>query len=330
MTPSPQALDLTSLLANISKPMEDVNQWLSRQYQPDSPRLQPLVDHVRQFKGKQVRAAQVFLIGQGCGQLTEEHIPLAGVVEMIHAATLVHDDLLDGAQERRGLDCTHVKWGAHASVLLGDWIYAKAFQRSTEFPDTTCSNELAKATAAVCLGEISQNLSCKDFDLGEEEYISQIDGKTAALFEAGSRLAAFYAGADRKVQDSCARYGLLAGRAFQMMDDLLDLVGDQEAAKKSLGTDWANGKMTLPLIRLRDMLPDDARARLQEGFGSGASRASLLEGEFAEPLEVALTNCRQEISNALEEACQALEVLPVAPARDCLIDLTRFLGSRNR
>ncbi len=330
MTPSPQALDLNSLLATIAEPMEKVNQWLSQQYQPDSPRLQPLVEHVRKFKGKQVRAAQVMLIAQGCGKLTEHHVPLAGVVEMIHAATLVHDDLLDGAKERRGLDCTHVKWGAHASVLLGDWIYAQAFQRSTEFPDTTCSHELAKATAAVCLGEISQNLSCKDFELSEEEYIHQIDGKTAALFEAGSRLAAFYAGADRRVQDACARHGLLAGRAFQMMDDLLDLVGDQESAKKSLGTDWANGKMTLPLIRLRDMLPADARQRLEAGFGSGAPRSSLLEGEFAEPLEVALTKCRQEISNSLEEACQALDVLPVAQARECLVDLTRFLGSRNR
>jgi len=330
VTPSPQALDLPQLLASIAEPMEAVNQWLAQQYQPESPRLRPLVEHVRQFKGKQVRAAQVLLIAQGCGKLSPEHIPLAGVVEMIHAATLVHDDLLDGAKERRGLDCTHVKWGAHASVLLGDWIYAKAFQRSTEFSDQTCANELARATAAVCLGEISQNLSCKDFELDEAEYVDQIDGKTAALFEAGSRLAAFYGGGDKQVQDACARHGLLAGRAFQMMDDLLDLVGDQASAKKSLGTDWANGKMTLPLIRLREMLPVAARQRLAAGFGSGEPRAALLQGEFAEPLEVALTSCRLEISNALEEACQVLSVLPVAEARDCLIDLTRFLGSRNR
>jgi octaprenyl-diphosphate synthase len=310
--------------------MEAVNQWLAEQYQPDSPRLAPLVEYVRQFKGKQVRAAQVILIGKACGNLTKDHISLAGVVEMIHAATLVHDDLLDGARKRRGLDCTHVKWGAHASVLLGDWIYARAFQRSSDFPDQTCSHELARATADVCLGEISQNLSCKDFELSIDEYIFQIDGKTGALFEAGARLAAFCAGANLETQDACAKHGLMAGRAFQMMDDMLDLVGDQESAKKSLGTDWANGKMTLPLIRLRDSLPCDARKRLKNDFGSGASRSVLLKGEFAAPLELALTGCRQEITYTLDQACKVLEILPVEGSRNCLIDLTRFLGSRNR
>jgi octaprenyl-diphosphate synthase len=327
---SPQALDLNALLASISEPLSEVNEWLAQQYQAEHTRIAPLLDHVRRFKGKQIRAAQVLLMGQALENLNRNHIMVAGVLEMVHAATLVHDDLLDGASERRGLDCTHVRWGSHASVLLGDWIYAMAFRRSSEMDDQTCSQALASATAAVCLGEIRQNLSCMDFDLSEQEYLDQIDGKTGALFEAGGRLAAYYAGGDLEVQNACARYGLLAGRAFQMMDDVLDLVGDQQRVKKSLGTDWANGKMTLPLIRLRDSLPDSVREHLRESFGSGQPRSILLEGEFAGAMESALTMTRLEISGALDEACSVLSILPIKGPREHLIDLTRFLGQRNR
>lgn len=330
MTRSTQAPPLATLLASISDDLKRVNAWLDARYQPDHPRLAPLVDHVRGFRGKQVRAAQVLLVAQGCGGVRDEHLVVAGVVEMIHAATLVHDDLLDGAEERRGMDCVHRRWDAHTSVLLGDWIYAQAFRQATELGDKLCSRELAQATARVCQGEIRQNLSAGDFDLSEQEYLDQIDGKTAALFEAAGRLAASYAGASEELSEGCARHGLLAGRAFQMQDDLLDLVGDEDRARKSLGTDWANGKMTLPLIRLRDALDDEGRESLRAMFGTGAPRSILLEGRFAESMASALERSRQEITDTLEDACSALAMLPVAEPREHLIDLTRFLGSRTR
>ena len=330
MTRSAQAPSLTLLLDTISSDLDRVNAWLDERYQPDHPRLAPLIEHVRGFRGKQVRAAQVMLVAQGCGGIRPEHTVVAGVVEMIHAATLVHDDLLDGAAERRGMDCVHRRWDAHSSVLLGDWIYAQAFLQATELSDNLCSRELARATARVCRGEIRQNLSAGDFDLDEAEYLDQIDGKTAALFEAAGRLGAAYAGADLELRERCARHGLLAGRAFQMQDDLLDLVGDEDRARKSLGTDWANGKMTLPLIRLRDALDEEQREALCAQFGTGAPREVLFDGPFAEALEDAVARSRAEIAETLEQSCQALEALPEAGPRQQLIDLTRFLGSRTR
>ncbi|MCH2102329.1 MAG: polyprenyl synthetase family protein [Planctomycetes bacterium] len=330
MTHSTEAPSLAPLIASISGDLKRVNTWLDARYQPDHPRLAPLLEHLHGFRGKQVRAAQVFLVAQGCGGVREEHLVVAGVVEMIHTATLVHDDLLDGAAERRGIDCVHRRWNPHTSVLLGDWIYAQAFRQATELDNKLCSRELALATARICQGEIRQNLSAGKFDLSEQEYFDQIDGKTAALFEAAGRLGAAYAGASDDLQENCARHGLLAGRAFQMQDDLLDLIGDEDRARKSLGTDWANGKMTLPLIRLRDALSKEDRAILCEQFGAGAPRSILLEGRFAEPMAAALEVAHKEIADTLDAACIALEALPAADPRGQLIGLTRFLGSRTR
>jgi octaprenyl-diphosphate synthase len=330
VTRSTQAPPLATLLASITADLQRVNDWLDEQYQPDHPRLAPLIEHIRGFRGKQVRAAQVMLLAQGCGGIREEHLVVAGVVEMIHAATLVHDDVLDGAAERRGMDCVHRRWDAHTSVLLGDWIYSQAFLQATKLADTLCSRELALATARVCQGEIRQNLSAGDFELDEKEYFDQIDGKTAALFEAGGRLAAAYAGASEELTEGCARHGLLAGRAFQMQDDLLDLIGDEGRARKSLGTDWANGKMTLPLIRLREALPGAERAKLKALFGTGVPRSVLFEAPFTEAMEVALDRSRLEIGETLDAACRALDPLPVARPREQLVELTRFLGSRTR
>ncbi len=321
---------LAEILSVIEEGMERVDRWLNRQFESETPALAPLLSYVSRFRGKRVRAAQVLLIAQALGEIREEHVQVAGIVEMIHAATLIHDDLLDEASRRRGLDCVHVRWGAHASVLLGDWIYARAFLRSTEMPDRVCSQAFGRATAKVCRGEILQNLTRGDFELCKDHYLTQIDGKTAALYETGGRLAAHYGGASPEVQEACARHGLLAGRAFQMIDDILDLEGTETDTGKSLGTDWARGKMTLPLIHLRDGLEGVQRDRLQALFGSGAPRSALMEHGFAEPLRRALAAAKGEAHACLQQAEAGLECLPDTPARRALRELTLFLGTRHR
>ncbi|KAA3607781.1 MAG: polyprenyl synthetase family protein [Planctomycetota bacterium] len=323
-----QASDLRHLLQEVTPELDQVDHWLEDQLKADRPWMAPLLDHAARFRGKRLRAAQVLLVGKAAGGLQEDHLVIAGIIELIHAATLVHDDLLDEAVQRRGLDCVHVEWGSHASVLLGDWIYARAFRRSTELKDPRCSQVLAAATERICAGEIHQNLTRRQFALDQQAYLDQIDGKTGALYEAGGRLAVAYAGGEEAQQEGAARHGLLAGRAFQMMDDLLDLIGEENRTRKSLGTDWARGKMTLPLIMLRDALAPEARGRLQALFGSGADRSVLLEGEFAEPLQAVLETCRQQIQSCLQQANQALEVLPPSRYRDALRELTAFLGAR--
>ncbi|MBL7008047.1 MAG: polyprenyl synthetase family protein [Planctomycetes bacterium] len=321
---------LPRLLACIEPEMERVDRWLDEQFHPDHPSIAPLLEYAGKFRGKRVRAAQVLLVGSACGGIREEHVAIAGVIEMIHAATLVHDDLLDEAAQRRGLDCVHLEWGVHASVLLGDWIYARAFERSTQLSDPTCSRVLAAATGRVCRGEIHQNLTRGDFHLSEGDYVSQIDGKTAALYEAGGQLSALYAGGGPELQQAASQHGLLAGRAFQIIDDVLDLEGDERRAGKSLGTDWAHGKMTLPLIRLREDLTGEALLRLEAAFGSGMDRSELFRGEFGDALLTEIDTTKAEAMRLLEQAGAALDPLPDTPSKQALLELTRYLGIRRK
>ncbi len=329
MPDSTQTPELATLFDAIDAEMQDVDAWLASRFEGAHPRLAPLLGHASRFRGKRLRAALVCLMAKACSGLTSEHITVAGILEMIHAATLVHDDLLDEASHRRGVDCLHVEWGSHASVLLGDWIYAQAFHLSTQMTDQTCSRELAGATMRVCEGEIHQNLTRGDFDLSEEDYISQVDGKTGELFRAGGLLAAHYAGASVTCQQACARYGLLAGRAFQVADDLLDLEGEESTTGKSLGTDWANGKMTLPLLFLRDSLDTEQQSELRALFGAGHHR-EVLTLKFQESLNHALAKTRLRVKELLDEACDALVVLPNQEIAHNLAVLTRFLGNRKK
>ncbi len=328
--PETPTTPLPQLLTCIEQDMERVDRWLDEQFHPDHPAIAPLLEYAGKFRGKRVRAAQVLLVASACGGVRDDHVAIAGVIEMIHAATLVHDDLLDEAAQRRGLDCVHLEWGVHASVLLGDWIYARAFERSTELDDPTCSRILAGATGRVCRGEIHQNLTRGNFQLSEADYVSQIDGKTAALYEAGGELAARYAGGGPELQAAASRHGLLAGRAFQIIDDILDLEGDEARAGKSLGTDWARGKMTLPLIRLRSDLKGEALERLEAAFGSGMDRSELFQGEFGDPLRAEIAATKDEAMELLQEAGRSLEPLPDSDAKQALLELTRYLGTRRK
>lgn len=317
-------------LAVVAAELEEVEAWLEAEFRAGPAALAPLLAHAARFRGKRVRAAQVLLVGRACGALRPEHRVLAGVVELIHAATLAHDDVLDEASQRRRLDCLHVEWGNAAAILLGDWIYARAFAHCTAMTERAPSRVLAEATARICAGEIHQNLTRGRFDLPEVEYLAQVDGKTAALFEAAGRLAALAAGAPAAAVDASARHGLLAGRAFQIADDLLDVSGDPDAAGKSLGTDWQRGKMTLPLIRMRDLATSAQAERLRAAFEAGAPASVLREGELAPLAARAAAACREEVRRLLAQACAETAALPDAEGRDALARLTTGFGNRNR
>ncbi|HIA38943.1 MAG TPA: polyprenyl synthetase family protein [Planctomycetes bacterium] len=323
---------LPDVLAEVSEQidpqLQQVQDFVDSELLVGSEAMQPLLDYAAQFQGKRLRAMTVLLIANGFGKVTKQHIQVAAYVEMIHAATLMHDDLLDSASQRRSLDCLHVKWGSHAAVLLGDWMYSAAFRSSTFMDDQTSSRILAEATQRVCRGEIEQNLSRGNFSLSREDYISQIDGKTAALFEAAASLAAYYAGA---TPDSCkalASFGLLAGRAFQIADDLLDVGGDEAVVGKSLGTDLANGKLTLPLMKLRDNLPEEQRQQLQQLFGNENSTGINLADKWPDAWADAVEQTRSELRSYIETAVSHLECLPNSEYASVLTDLTYFLGDR--
>jgi octaprenyl-diphosphate synthase len=209
-----------------------------------------LVEHSARFRGKQLRPALVFLTARACGGVTPQHPVLAAVVEMIHTATLVHDDILDEAFVRRHAATINAEWGNEPAVLLGDYLFSHAFHLASSLETTLACRWIGQATTWVCEGELQQVHHRGELDLDEATYFSIVEGKTAALTAVACRLGAHYAGATSSISDSAATYGRHLGVAFQIADDVLDLWGDERTSGKTMGTDLEKQKLTLPLIRL--------------------------------------------------------------------------------
>ena len=198
--------------------------------------------------GKMLRPALVLLSGASVGGLRDEHIELAAIVEMIHLASLLHDDVIDQAQMRRGKASANALWGNTQAVLLGDFVLSKAFGMGTTLELSGAATILCQTAEAICTGEIMQNSHKGNRNLSEAEYLTIIEGKTASLFGACCQLGALAAGAEPPVQQAFRDYGVALGLAFQMTDDLLDILGDAAKEGKTLGGDLLNEKLTLPVI----------------------------------------------------------------------------------
>jgi octaprenyl-diphosphate synthase len=242
------------------------------------PFVQNLVDHCADFQGKRLRPALVLLSGRACGSPSEDHAVLAAVVEMIHTATLVHDDVLDEALIRRHAATVNAEWGNETAVLLGDYLFTHAFHLAASLESTRACRWIGAATNRVCEGEMQQVHHRGNLDLDERDYFAIIEGKTAELTAVSCRLGAFYSGASEPIVSALDHYGRSLGIAFQIADDVLDIWGEERATGKSLGTDLEKQKLTLPVIRLlsvadpasvpriRNLLSDpkpDSRRRLR-------------------------------------------------------------------
>src|SRR5262249_25288331 len=206
--------------------------------------------HLQHYRGKRLRPALLLLTARACGRVTPAHHTLAAVAEMIHTATLVHDDVLDDAALRRHVQTVNAGWGNQTSILLGDYLFTHAFHLSSTIGDARACELIGEATNRVCEGELHQVCERGNLDLTEAEYLDIIDGKTAELTSCCCRLGALYSGATTGVVEQLSRYGRWLGVAFQIADDLLDLVGEERTTGKSLGTDLDQQKLTLPLIYL--------------------------------------------------------------------------------
>ncbi len=223
----------------------------------------PLIQHLRHYRGKRLRPALLLLTAKACGGVNPHHHILAAAVEMIHTATLVHDDVLDEATTRRHIPTFNAEWGNKVSILLGDMLFTQAFHITSRVDRRACEL-IGGATNRVCGGELKQVCNRGNWHLSEADYFDILDGKTAALTAVCGRLGAVYAGATEDVADKMATYGRCVGLAFQIADDLLDLVGDEAKAGKTLGTDLDEGKLTLPLIHALNTLPASAADELRE------------------------------------------------------------------
>jgi len=315
------------LYAPIADELEAVEALLRRELSSDDPFVDGLVKHAFRLGGKRLRPALLLLAGKATGTLGHEHIVLAAVVEMIHTATLVHDDVLDEATLRRHRETMNARTDNEASVLVGDFLFTHAFALASSLETTFACQTIGRATNIVCAGELRQIHSRGNFALVENDYLDIIEAKTAELCACCCRLGAHYAGATPAVEDALARFGRNVGIAFQIADDLLDLVGDERQAGKSLGTDLEKQKLTLPLIRFLETSGEAARRELIERLRSGSPGARRV---LAETLEHsgALAYARAKARWFAQSAREVLRHLPESAAHDVLAQVTELVVAR--
>ena len=243
--------------------LKKVESLLSEQVNDFDPGVEPYVDYVCNTSGKRLRPALAILTGGALGPVSEDHVKLGSILELIHVASLVHDDIIDGADIRRKVATPNAKWGEGLAVLLGDALFSHALMLSTDFDDLHLSREIAKAAREVCQGEILQTQRRFDLTMTRKEYFRLLEMKTGALFAAATGLSAYISGADKEVQEDLYQFGLKLGTAYQLYDDCLDLVGEEEEFGKTLRTDLEKGKLTLPILRLLEKSNPAQREKLQ-------------------------------------------------------------------
>ena len=277
--------------------------------------------------GKRLRPALVVLSAHAFGYQGKFHHDLAAVVEFIHTATLLHDDVVDESELRRGKATASAMFGNAASVLVGDFLYSRAFQMMVEVGEMSVMQTLADATNLIAEGEVLQLLNCHDADVDTANYMRVIHCKTAKLFEAAMRLGAILGKASAAEQEAAAKYGMHLGTAFQLVDDVLDYSANEAQTGKHLGDDLAEGKPTLPLIYA-----------MQHGTAEQAAvvRSAIENGDvekFSAVLEVihatgALDYTREVAMRETAAACEALAGLPDSVHKQCLLDLAHFAATR--
>jgi octaprenyl-diphosphate synthase len=326
-TPADAARAGPDLYAPIKADLLEVEAILAHTLKSRYERIVAIVNHVKHYRGKRLRPALLLLVARACGRVVPAHHVLGAVVEMIHTATLVHDDVLDGATVRRHVATVNAGWGVPASILLGDYLFTHAFHLAATTGSADACRIIGDATNRTCEGELCQGLQRGNLDLSEEEYLDLIDGKTADLISCCCRLGALFSGATSDVVEGLARYGRWLGLAFQVADDLLDLVGEERTTGKSLGTDVEQQKMTLPLIRLLSTATAPAACRLRQlltapgNHKREALRPYLDDGDA---LDYATRRARDFAARGRAE----LECLPPSPCRTILEALAERVVQR--
>ena len=320
--------NLRLLYAPVARELNDVEELLRRELSNKNPFVDELVKHGFRLGGKRLRPALVLLSAQACGGIHPAHLTLAAMSELIHTATLVHDDVLDEATIRRHLDTVNARWDNETSILLGDYLFARAISLAASLDDVYACRVIGESSQNMCEGELLQVGGRGNYDLAEEDYFQIIAGKTAALTSCCCRLGAYYAGAQASVCEAFARYGHDLGMAFQIADDLLDLSGDEAVVGKSLGTDLLKQKATLPLIHLLNSVTAEERRELVAALSrSGNHHRSILQPWFERFGVLAYT--QEKALHFTQQAGMEISSLPSSAASDSLRGLTDFVVTRH-
>ena len=317
------------MLAPIADDMRKVDEVIGRRLESDVPLVREVAQYIVASGGKRLRPA-VLLLAAGAAGYRGEKGPLhdlAAVVEFIHTATLLHDDVVDESALRRGRDTANAAFGNAAAVLVGDFLYSRAFQMMVELDDMRVMQVLAEATNTIAGGEVLQLMGSHDPDVDEARYLDVIRRKTAKLFEAAARLGAVLAKQSR-LEEPLAEYGRRVGTAFQVIDDVLDYSGDEATIGKSLGDDLAEGKPTLPLIRaMRTGTPEQVavvrRAIVDGGREDFAAVLGAIRGSGA------LDYARDAAKREVDAASKVLQPLPASDFKRSLLELASFSVTRS-
>lgn len=312
----------------IEPQFESVNDYIINHLGSNVPLVEKIGHYIVEGGGKRLRPLLVLLAANACNYQGKHHIPLAAVIEFIHTATLLHDDVVDNSDMRRGKDTANARWGNAPSVLVGDFLYSRAFQVMVEIGSMPIMEVISNATNVIAEGEVLQLLNCRNPDTTEEAYMQVIIGKTAMLFEAATEVGAILADATDEQRDALRRYGHHLGIAFQLIDDVMDYLSTAEEMGKNVGDDLAEGKPTLPLIQAMKAGTEEERLLIRQAIRKGGL-------EDLEPVMAAVKRTgsieytQQAAHSQANHAIDALSVLPDSSFKETLTTLAHMSVKRS-
>lgn len=318
----------SDLFACVAPGLAATERELARLCSTGAPAVDALFAHVTTYGGKRLRPALVHLCAGLAGRPTAEHASIGAIVEALHISSLLHDDVLDEADTRRRVATLNALHGNETPILLGDMLYARAFSLALMLSTMDTARELARVSEDVCRGEIEQSFIRFRADLDEQPYLNVIRDKTASLYRASCALGAHYAGGDSAQVEALSRFGHGLGMAFQIIDDCLDVIGDETIVGKSLGTDLETGKITLPVIRLARRLSVAERADLQRLLSEPVAgrRRDVLRETY--DIDGIVEECHAEANAYVEGCVRELEAFDDCEEKRSLSRLCGFVLSR--
>ncbi len=307
--------------------MQAVDSLILQRLESDVVLINQIGHYIVNSGGKRLRPMIVLLAAQALGYTGDKHALLAAIIEFIHTATLLHDDVVDGSDLRRSRDTANAVWGNAASVLVGDFLYSRSFEMMVDVNNMRVMDILSHATNRIAEGEVLQLLNCHDPDTNEQKYLEVILRKTATLFEAGARLGAVLCESSEQEEEALADYGRHLGIAFQIIDDALDYSDSSEEIGKNIGDDLAEGKPTLPLIRAMQVgTPEQIQSLRSVIEKGGRDQIDMVKAAIAstDAIEYTFNTAETEATKAKD----ALMALPPSPFRDALATLADFSADR--
>jgi len=321
-------VDIQSIYSLIEDDMSAVDAMIQSRLQSDVVLINQLGHYIINSGGKRLRPALAILCARACGYKGDQHHNLATIIEFIHTATLLHDDVVDNSELRRGNETANSIWGNEASVLVGDFLYTRSFEMMVEMNSMPLMKILSHTTNVIAEGEVLQLLNCNDADTTEESYLEVIHHKTAKLFEAAGQLGAVISQSSAEVEYAMSQYAMHLGSAFQLVDDLLDYSESSEVIGKNIGDDLAEGKPTLPLIYAMRQGTSQQAQIIREAIEQG-QRDKIDEIITIIEETGAISYTAQAAKNEVDLAKACLSILPDSKYKLALISLADFSIERN-